>query len=113
MLRKSANILLIASLLLLALTAASSCSTLTAGLVSTGQLNPDVPELCYTLRKPPSTKELLMVDTAAFDPREGYYICTNVTGGASGFGCSTQLRKQDKSICVPGIDGTFTHSIAL
>ena len=48
-----------------------------------------------------------MIDTAAYDPREGYYICTQAAGGAQGYGCSTQLRSQDKALCIAGIDGTF------
>lgn len=87
--------------------AAGNCLPLVAGLSVDGILDPDSPEDCYTIQKPPYTRELLMIDTAAYDPREGYYICTQAVGGANAFGCSTQLRSQDKSLCISGVDGTI------
>lgn len=92
--------------LLLVEYAAGYCSPLVAGLSVDGLLDPTSPEDCYTISKPLYTRELLMIDTAAYDPREGYYICTQAAGGANGYGCSTQLRSQDKSLCISGIDGT-------
>jgi hypothetical protein len=51
-----------------------------------------------------------MVDTATYDIREGYYICTSVSGGAIGQGCSSDLREADESICLSGIDGMHLNS---
>lgn len=54
-----------------------------------------------------------MVDTAAFDIREGYYICTAVSGGAIGQGCSSDLRTHGTSVCLKAIDGSYRFSSSM
>jgi hypothetical protein len=100
-------------LLLLLEYASAQCELVTAGTKVEGQVSTLFPTQCFTFVKPPFTKELLMIDTATYDRREGYYVCTNVTGGAEGKGCSSQLRDQDQSICLSGIDGARVVTITV
>lgn len=88
---------------------AQECEQLTAGLSVEGHLNPVTSSQCFTITKPSFTREFLMIDTAAYDVREGYYICTNVSHGASGHGCSSPLREQQQSLCLSGVDGAYSE----
>lgn len=94
--------------LLVAICGASPCQSVDAGYVVEGQVEVSHPTQCFAFKKPPMTQELLMIDTAAYDPREGYYVCTNVSGGASGTGCSSELRAKQDSLCLSGVDGTLS-----